>query len=224
MDEYGIALWDGAGNPRGGAIRRDALEQLVDRHVAVLFDLDGTLVDTMPLHYQAYAEVFAQRGLQLSEPDFMAMIGEPARKAIPRFLAAAGVMTATADDVMAIHAQKKQAFDRCLSSSRLRPLPAVALLELARGRKKLGLVSSGNRQGVVSLLSAMGWANVFDVVISGDDVTRGKPDPEPYLAAASSLDVDPSECLVLEDTEAGLAAGVAAGMKVLDVTRLTIVE
>jgi beta-phosphoglucomutase len=224
MTEYGGGFGAGAGTPIGNAMRRGALEQFISRYTALLFDLDGTLVDTMPLHYRAYAEVFTQRGLRLSEADFMARIGEPARKAIPRFLEAAGVSAASAEDVGAIHSQKKQAFERYLSSVRLVPLPAVALLDTARNRKKLGLVTSGNRAGVTSLISAMGWENVFDVIISGDEVSRGKPEPEPYLAAALSLGVDPKECLVLEDTEAGLAAGVAAGMSVLDVTELTIIE
>ena len=69
---------------------------------------------------------------------------------------------------------------------------------MGRGRKKLALVSSGNKDGVTALLWAMRWTDVFDVVISGDDVSRGKPDPEPYLAAAAALRIAPRNCLVLE--------------------------
>jgi HAD superfamily hydrolase (TIGR01509 family) len=200
------------------------VDDYIGKFAALLFDLDGTLVDTMPLHYKSYAQVLAQRGLKLSETDFMANIGAPARKAIPSFLEAAGMRAASAADVAAIHAEKKRAFERFLAEDPPVPLAAAALLDAGRGRKKLALVSSGNREGVMALLAAMRWNNVFDVVISGDDVARGKPDPEPYLAAAAALNVAPRDCLVLEDTEAGFASGRAAGMTVLDVSKLPAVE
>jgi len=190
----------------------------------LLFDLDGTLIDTMPLHYTAYAEVLARRGLKLKEAAFMATIGAPAREAIPRFLEAAGANGASADDVSAIHVDKKAVFKRLVTKGDILLLPAARLLEWARGRKKLALVSSGNKDGVTALLWAMRWTDVFDVVISGDDVSRGKPDPEPYLAAAAALKVAPRNCLVLEDTEAGLTSGRAAGMTVLDVAELVAFE
>ena len=223
MNQHNSVSGLGAGRPSGDTIRQDELEQFIGKYAALLFDLDGTLVDTMPLHYRAYAEVFAQRGLQLSEADFMARIGEPAVRAIPRFLEIAGITAATAEDVQVIHSQKKRIFRRSLAFIRPVPLPAVALLDAARGRKKLGLVSSGNREGVMAVVSAMGWETVFDIIISGDEVSRGKPEPEPYLVAAKSLGVSPRECLVLEDTEAGLASGAAAGMSVLDVTGMTVI-
>jgi beta-phosphoglucomutase len=196
------------------------MNEYIDKFAALLFDLDGTLIDTMPLHYRAYAEVLFRRGVRLSEVEFMRAIGAPAREAIPRFLAAAGVRGATPEEVAAIHSEKKLVFTKSLTVCNLVPLTAARLLASARGRKKLALVSSGNRDGVTALLSVMGWLSVFDVVISGDDVPRGKPDPAPYLAAAIALNVAPRECLVLEDTEAGFASGKAAGMTVLDVADL----
>jgi|SRR5579863_6465636 len=200
------------------------MKEYIDKFQALLFDLDGTLIDTMPLHYRAYAEVLARRGLTLSETAFMSTIGAPAREAIPRFLEAAGMIGVPADEVAAIHVDKKMAFERFVSEGGIVPLAAARVLESVRGRKKLALVSSGNRAGVTALLLAMRWTDVFDAVISGDDVSRGKPDPEPYLAAAAALDVAPADCLVLEDTEAGLTSGRAAGMTVLDVAELAAFE
>jgi HAD superfamily hydrolase (TIGR01509 family) len=203
-------------------LRREALGSFIEQYDALLFDLDGTLVDTMPLHYQAYAEVLAQRGLRITEADFMSAIGEPARKAIPRFLKLAGIKTIAASEIASIHEEKKQVFMRSLKTARLIPLEAASLLMAAKGRRKIGLVSSGNRLGVIALINAMKWDRIFDVIISGDDVTKGKPDPEPYLAAAAFVGVGPKNCLVLEDTKSGLEAGAAAGMTVLDVTRLKL--
>ena len=117
----------------------------------------------------------------------MARIGEPAARAIPRFLEIAGITAATAEEVKVIHSQKKRIFRRSLAFSLTRSPLAVALLDAARGRKKLGLVSSGNREGVMALVSAMGWETVFDIIISGDEVSRGKPEPEPTLWPRSLL-------------------------------------
>jgi beta-phosphoglucomutase len=195
-----------------------------DKFEALLFDLDGTLIDTMPLHYRAYAEVLAKRGLNLSQTDFMSAIGAPAREAIPYFLEVVGMRGATGEDVAAIHVEKQLVFKRFLTENTPMPLAAAALLKAARGRKKLALVSSGNKEGVMALLAAMRWSAFFDAIITGDDVSRGKPDPEPYLAAAEALNVDPWKCLVLEDTLVGFASGRAAGMTVLDVAKLTEFE
>lgn len=196
------------------------MNDLIDGHSALLFDLDGTLIDTMPLHYRAYAEVFARRGLAFQEADYQAAVGGPAAEAIPKFLAALGIEDAGAADVLAIHHEKKDAFDRLLAQSSPARLPAAELLDRARGIKKIALVSSGNRRGVTAILARVGWENVFDIVISGDDVSRGKPDPEGYRMAAEALNVRPDECLVIEDTDAGLTSGRAAGMAVLDVALL----
>lgn len=187
---------------------------------ALLFDLDGTLVDTMPLHHRAYAEVFATRGAELSLADYMASVGAPAREAIPLMALAAGMLPVTPDEMLAIHRDKKMAFARILRTSAPQSLAASKLLEAA-SQKKLALVSSGNRDGVLAILDTMGWTALFGAIVSGDDVVNGKPDPEPYLKAAEILGVAPARCLVLEDAEAGQASGRAAGMSVIDVTQFS---
>jgi HAD superfamily hydrolase (TIGR01509 family) len=187
---------------------------------ALLFDLDGTLVDTMPVHHRAYAEVFAARGVTLTLADYMSAIGGPAKEAIPHMLQAAGVQAVGRDDVSIIHERKKAVFDRMLRAMPPQPLPAATLLKASAGTKKLALVSSGNRNGVLAILDIMGWREVFGAIVTGDDVTKGKPHPEPYLSASTLLDVLPGRCLAFEDAEAGIMSARAAGMSVIDVTQL----
>ena len=164
----------------------------ISRWDALLFDLDGTLVDTMPLHYRAYADVLAARGLSLSHADFLTEVGAPAREAIPRFVRAGGGRDCSAEEAAAIHADKKAAFAGVLATARLAPLRAAELLDAAGPDMPVALVSSGNRAGVTAILQAMGWADRFRLVVTGDDVTHGKPHPEPYLRAAPALGVPPA--------------------------------
>lgn len=185
---------------------------------ALLFDLDGTLVDTMQLHGRAYADVFAARGFHLGIPDYLAHVGPPAAIALPLFMAAAGMREITEELTREIHREKKIRFKEVVSAGAVPTLAAAQLLTRFKGVKPMAIVSSGNRDGVEAIIAALGWTKCFDAVVTGDDVTRGKPDPEPFLRAAALLGVMPALCLALEDTEAGLTSARSAGMAVIDVT------
>jgi HAD superfamily hydrolase (TIGR01509 family) len=193
-----------------------ASERPVEAFEALLFDLDGTLVDTLPVHHRAYAEVFAAQGLQLSFEQYRANAAAPARISIPRFLLAAGADPA-AFDVGVIHAAKKARLAELMERTSVLQLPAAAILRLHAGRLPLGLVTSAARAGAELILRSQGWSNVFQAVVTGDDVGRGKPHPEPYLAAAAALRVRPETCLVFEDAPEGIEAALAAGAAVVDV-------
>lgn len=188
---------------------------------ALMFDLDGTLVDTMPLHYAAYAEVMRTRGLHLREADYLTLVGPPAGEVIGLFVLAAGGDPALVDAVV-LHSEKKVAFERMLAVRQPRRLAAAAILDAARGSVRCALVSSGNRRGVTAILASMGWSNCFDAIITGDDVDNGKPDPEPYCRAAETLGVLPERCAALEDTPAGIASARDAGMTAFDVANLAL--
>ena len=195
--------------------------RLIDDFDAIMFDLDGTLVDTMPLHYEAYAEVMKARGLYLSQADYLALVGPPAGEVIGLFVAASGG-DRTAVDVTALHGEKKIAFERILARRQPTRLPAAAILDAARGNVRCALVSSGNRRGVTAILAALGWSDRFEAIVTGDDVENGKPHPEPYRRAAEMLGVPPARCVALEDTPAGIASARDAGMTALDVADLSV--
>lgn len=192
----------------------------IGRFAAILADLDGTLVDTMPLQHLAYRRTLARYGGDLTRADYDALVGGPARETIPRFVEAAGLNPATAPPVETLHAEKKRELAAILAEGRLEPLPAAALLREAMGRAKTAVVTSGNREGATAILKALGLLEALDVLVSGDDVVNGKPHPEPFLKAADLLGASPDACLVLEDHPAGIEAARAAGMTVLDVRDL----
>ena len=186
---------------------------------AAIFDLDGTLVDTMPLHYEAYRRTFAEHGLALSEDAFYAHIGGIASETIPKFAAACGAAQLPAQ-VAELHARKKAHAAELIASADIPLLPAAQLLDVLAGRVPLALASSGARAGVDAVLARMGWSALFTAVITGDDTARGKPAPDPFLLAADKLRVPPAACLVFEDTDDGMAAARAAGMRAVDVRGL----
>jgi HAD superfamily hydrolase (TIGR01509 family) len=186
---------------------------------AMLFDLDGTLVDTLPMHHRAYADVLAPYGVQLSYDQYKNNAAAPARISIPRFVMAAGGDPEALPPVADIHAAKKARFAELMGDQRLPRLPASLELELCAGRTPAALVTSANRAGAELIVASQGWTGAFETIVCGDDVGRGKPDPEPYLLAASRLGAAPESCLAFEDAPEGIAAALAAGMTVVDVVQ-----
>ncbi|KAA0700625.1 HAD family hydrolase [Neorhizobium sp. P12A] len=184
---------------------------------AILFDLDGTLVDTMPLHYQAYRDVLAEIGISLDFQAFMAASGGAARETIPRLLNGAACEVAVEE----IHRRKVARATQLFRDVPPTRLPCSLLLPVLSKVFPVALVSSGSSKSVHTTLDSMGWTDLFHAIVCGDDVVRGKPDPEGYLKGAGLLGVAPERCLVFEDMDDGVAAATAAGMQVFDV-RLTL--
>jgi beta-phosphoglucomutase-like phosphatase (HAD superfamily) len=182
---------------------------------AILFDLDGTLVDTMPVHFQAYRDVLADLGIPLDFPAFMAASGGAARETIPRLLNGA----ACEIPIEEIHRRKVARAARLFREAPPAQLPCSLLLPVLSKVLPVALVSSGSSNSVRTTLDSMGWTGLFRAIVCGDDVVRGKPDPEGYLKGASLLGVAPERCLVFEDMDDGVAAAAAAGMQVFDVRR-----
>jgi len=182
-----------------------------------VFDFDGTLVDTMPLHYEAYRRTFAECGLDLTPADFYDHVGGAARETIPRFLRGRACPWTVAQ----LHARKQEVVAEVLASAEIPQLATSLLLPLLHGRVKIGLASSGSRPGIELVLARLGWARYFDVVVTGEDAPHGKPAPDLFLLAARGLQLDPARCLAFEDTADGVAAARAAGMTVFDVRRAT---
>jgi HAD superfamily hydrolase (TIGR01509 family) len=179
---------------------------------AYLFDCDGTIVDSMPIHYLAWRRVLEPYGFDLSEDQFYAYGGRVAADAIAE--ATAGQpMTVSIPDLLAQH---EQYFLELLPQ--VKPIHAVlGHIREAYGKMPLAVVSGSTREIVTRSLEAVGLLDRFDVLVCAGDYVKPKPDPECFLAAAAKMGVEPARCVVFEDAELGIQAAQAAGMAAVKV-------
>ena len=178
---------------------------------AVLWDLDGTLTDTMSGHFRAWREVLADEGHALSWEAFAASFGQRNDTALCSMLDT----ELPASEVERISAIKEERFRALVREEGLELLPGVAArLRASRDAGwQQALVTSAPRANAETMLDVLGITEFFSVVVTGDDVALGKPHPEPFLMAADALNVPPSRCLVVEDSPSGIEAARRAGMR-----------
>lgn len=174
---------------------------------AYLFDCDGTIVDSMPLHYIAWQAVFAEWNCNFPEEQFYAMGGMPVAEIILTLNRMHGLNM----PVEEIRKRKEQMYFRRLSE--LRAVPEVLEhIEASYGKIPFGVVSGSMRNSVTASLNALNLLDRFETLVCAGDYKRGKPDPEAFLLAAERLGVAPEACLVFEDAEMGIQAATAARM------------
>lgn len=179
---------------------------------AVLFDMNGVIVDDEALHFAAFREVLGRRGLDLTRDGYLAYFaGKTDRKGFGDFFAAVDAGEAELGPLMN---EKAGAYQE-LAAESLEPYPgAVELIRHLKGRGvPLALVTGSLRAEAEAVLAAFGIEDVFSALVTADDITNGKPDPEGFLAAARVLGAAPEVCLVIEDAPSGVAAAKAAGMR-----------
>ena len=177
---------------------------------AILFDLDGTLVDTESLSISAGIAAFTEHGHAVSRAFFEGLIGSDDQASDAAFRAAfPGI------DLLAVNASFRARYHAEVAKGvPLKPGVAVLLPEL---RKPAAIVTSSGRNSAQNKLSITGLGVHFTHVITRDDVTKAKPDPEPYLLAARLMGASPERCLVFEDSETGAEAAHRAGCRVVQV-------
>jgi HAD superfamily hydrolase (TIGR01509 family) len=174
---------------------------------AYLFDCDGTIADSMPLHYNAWTEVLAEWNCVYEEDLFYSWGGKPVRKIIADLNKIHGLQMPIED----LATRKEGLY--LAQIPQLKAIPEVLeFIEAEHGRIPFAVVSGSTRDSVVGSLSVLGLLDKFDTIVSADDYKHGKPAPDGYLLAAARLGVAPADCLVFEDTEMGIEAATAAGM------------
>ena len=179
---------------------------------AYLFDCDGTIVDSMPLHYVAWSRALGEHGCPFPEERFYAWGGMPVRAIISALNEEHGLNM----PVEQVAHTKEQYYTEMIED--LQAIPEVlAHIEDQHGRIPFAVVSGSTRDSVETSLGVLGLLDRFDTFVCAGDYAKGKPDPEPFLTAARKLGVAPEDCLVFEDAETGVAAAKAAGMAVVKV-------
>ena len=180
---------------------------------AVLFDMDGTLVDTEPLWWQAAAELAAELGAPLGADELPEVLGRAAGHTAAHLRRSRAADRTEAELVTALN----DAFSGKVAAGVVPRPGALALLAgLREAAVPTALVSASPRRVVDLVLAAIG-AQWFTVTLAVEDTPRTKPDPAPYLAAARRLGLDPADCVAVEDSPAGVASARAAGCAVLAV-------
>ncbi len=195
---------------------------------ALIFDCDGTLIDTAPAHFSAVAQALAAQGHTMDRAWYMARTGLTPDALLDehegRLAAEAAAGHNEGRSTASIPALDRAAvfasYDRLYFAS----LPLVQevklIADLARtwhDRVPTAVASNGRRANVAASLRAVGLLPLFDHIVAAEDVARGKPAPDVFLEAARRMSVEPSGCIVLEDSAEGLAAAAAAGMRAIDV-------
>ena len=194
------------------------LRLIKDHHRALVFDCDGTLADSMPVHWLAWNRTLERHGLADLFPHdrFMGEGGRPAWRIIVDLASEAGVTV----DPHAIATEKRHAYIQ-LAAEHVRPIePVIAIAREHRDRLPMAIATGSSRVAINHTMQAIGMVDWFDAVITADDVEHHKPHPETFLKAAEALGVAPGHCLAFEDTDIGMTAIHAAGMDAIDVRDL----
>jgi beta-phosphoglucomutase family hydrolase len=177
------------------------------KFAAYLFDCDGTIADSMPLHYVAWKKALGKWNCEFDEQTFYAWGGMPNSEIIATLNKTQGLTMA----VEAVAAEKESLYYEMLPQ--LKAIAEVVEHIDAQHRQiPFAVVSGGTRDVVVASLTALNLLDKFDVLVCAGEYKKGKPDPEPFLLAAEKLGVNAKDCLVFEDTEMGIQAATAAGM------------
>ena len=181
----------------------------------LIFDCDGTLVDSMPFHWRAWDTVCKRHGIEFSEKRHYAMGGIPSRKILAMLKEEQGLDF----DPDEVSREKEVAYLPLMPEVELIE-PVVAIAREHRGRIPMAVATGGRTQFIRPLLERLDIADWFSALVTSDDVANPKPAPDTYLKAAALLGVPAEECRAFEDTDLGMDSIRAAGMEAVDVREI----
>jgi len=182
---------------------------------AVLWDMDGTLVDSRAHHWRSWQEALAAAGATVTEQQFLATFGQRNDRILREWLGAG----ATPARIREVGHAKEVAYRRIVLAEGLAPLPGVAdwARRLEADGWRQAIASSAPRENLEVVLRVIGLTEAFGALVAAEDVRHGKPDPEVFLTAAARLGVPPARCVVVEDAEHGIEAARRGGMPCIGV-------
>jgi beta-phosphoglucomutase family hydrolase len=190
----------------------DPAATIPDRIKGLIFDCDGTLVDSMRIHYSAWKEAMEAVNIEITQERFYSLAGVPTLTIVQTLAKEQNVNC----DVQAAAEYKERLYLAKIES--IEPIHSVIeIVHREKGRRKLAVASGGYPDVIQKSLAAVGLQGMFDAIVGAGDVKHGKPAPDMFLKAAERLNVKPEECLVYEDSGLGIEAASAAGMQAIDV-------
>lgn len=191
------------------------MHNLHHHYEGLIFDMDGTLADTMPTHYIAWSRTMAEHGIVFTEERFYALGGVPARHIIDMLAEEQGISV----DAVELAEAKELLFLELLKD--VQPIsPVKAIAEWHREHMPMAVATGSQKWVAEKILGALGIREWFGAVVGAECVADPKPAPDVYLRAAECIGVDPRRCHAFEDTALGMEAARRAGMEVIDIHTL----
>ncbi len=182
---------------------------------AAIFDLDGVIVNTVPLHFKAWQRMFAEYGKEFSFEEYKEKVD-----GIPRMDGARAILTDLDENELEKAGSKKQGyFLEYLNSEEIPVYKTTVVLIKAIKKEKIKRGAISSSKNCLPVLKKVNLVDLFDVIITGNDVTKGKPDPQVFFMAAEKMSVEPAGCVVFEDAVLGVEAAKRAGMKCVGIDR-----
>ncbi|WP_391572869.1 beta-phosphoglucomutase [Cohnella sp.] len=196
----------------------------MDNFKGALFDLDGVLVDTAKYHYLAWKRLAEQLGFEFTEADNERLKGVSRTRSLEIVLEVGGI-TLTEEEKLRLAEEKNERYlqyIRRMDEAELLPGAKEYLHKLRARGIKIALGSASKNAAFI--LDRVGIARLFDAIVDGTKVSRAKPDPEVFVVGCKELGLEPADCVVFEDAEAGVQAALAAGMRVVGIGRADILR
>ncbi|MBJ7224024.1 MULTISPECIES: fructose-1-phosphate/6-phosphogluconate phosphatase [unclassified Brenneria] len=188
---------------------------MYDRYQGLIFDMDGTILDTEPTHHKAWNKVLARYGIKYDAAAMTALNGSPTWR-----VAQVIISHHQADIDPYRLADEKTALVEEMLLDTVKPLPLIDVVKYYRGRRPMA-VGTGSTHGMADkLLKHLGLHDYFDAIVGADDVNKHKPFPDTFLRCAELIAVAPEYCVVFEDADFGIEAAARAKMAVVDVRKL----
>lgn len=180
---------------------------------AVIFDVDGVLLNTIPHHFKAWKKLFTEQGINFTFQDYLDKVN-----GIPRLSGISNIMPHLNKKDLEILASKKQSyFSKLITENPPKPLGGVVNLLKELKKNKIKLAAASSSKNAAQLLEKAGLSKYFDVIVGGHDFTKSKPDPDLFLVASKKINISPNNCIVVEDASIGVQAAKNANMKTVGI-------